>query len=162
MGAFAVDLNTDDLARLNARLTKLLHDAEHLHPVMEQAAEYMQRATINRILRTKMSPEGERWAALSDVTIALKGHDRPLFDSGELSRSIDVTDVADHGFELTADTEYASWMQNGFNHAGRKARRGGKRYSKSDKVPARPFMGFSEENVKRISKMIRDYLAHGG
>ncbi|WP_315729806.1 phage virion morphogenesis protein [Bradyrhizobium sp. SZCCHNRI2010] len=156
--SFGIQFDAADIARLSDRYARLLHAVDDLEPVMEQAAEYMQRSTINRILRTKTAPDGERWAALSDVTAQLKGHDRQLFETGELSRNIEVSDVSKHGFELTADTEYAIWMQKGVDTV-----RGAFRSKRPrPQIPARPFMGFSEENVRRISKMIRDYLAHGG
>src|ERR1700731_2859280 len=113
MPSIAVRLVADDLAKLNKRIKKLLHDALDLEPVMEEAAQYMKRSTVNRILRTKTSPEGERWQALSDVTIALKGHDRPLFESGELAGSINVEEVTSDGFVIAADADHASYMQNG-------------------------------------------------
>jgi phage virion morphogenesis protein len=157
-----VAIDSGDVLKVSERIAKLLADTENLEPVMEQAAEYMQRSTINRILRTKRGPDGERWAALAEVTVELKGHDRPLFETGELSRSIEITDVSSHGFELTAETPYASYMQNGV--AKMRAITDSRHTEGMGKgsIPARPFMGFSSENIKRITKMISDYLAHGG
>lgn len=154
MAELSIKIDANDLKRLNKRLTDLLHDALHLEPVMQEAAQYMQRSTVNRILRSKTSPEGERWKALRDVTIQLKnGNDSILFDSGELSRSIHIEDVSNHGFTISADADHASYMQQGVRRT--------KGMIKGKKVPPRPFMGFSEENNRRIAKMIRDYLAHG-
>jgi phage gpG-like protein len=155
MPSIAVRLIADDLAKLNKRIAKLLHDAVDLEPVMAEAAQYMRRSTVNRILRTRASPEGERWQALSDVTIALKGHDRPLFESGELVAGIYVQEVTPEGFVLAADSDHASYMQKGV--AVVKGAFKSKR--PMPQIPARPFMGFSDENVRRISKMIRDHLA---
>jgi phage gpG-like protein len=155
MPSIAVRLVADDLAKLNKRIKKLLHDALDLEPVMEEAAQYMKRSTVNRILRSKTSPEGERWEALSDATIALKGHDRPLFASGELAAGIYVEEITPDGFVIAADSDHASYMQNGV--AVVKGAFKSKR--PMPQIPARPFMGFSDENVRRISKMIRDHLA---
>lgn len=155
MPSIAVRLIADDLAKLNKRIKKLLHDAIDLEPVWEEAAQYMKRSTVNRILRTKTSPEGERWQALTDVTIALKGHDRPLFESGELAGSINVEEVTSDGFVIVADSDHASYMQNGVAvvKGAFKTKR------PMPQIVARPFMGFSDENVRRISKMIRDHIA---
>jgi phage virion morphogenesis protein len=158
MPSLSVRLESADLARLNSRISKLLHDTLNLEPVWAEAAEYMKNSTANRILRTKMSPEGERWEALSDVTIALKGHDRPLFQSGELAGGINILDVSNDGFMITADAPYASYMQKGV----KKVKGAFKSKRPQPQIPARPFMGFSDENVRRISKMVRDYLANGG
>ena len=158
MPSLSVRLDTEALGRLNRRLSQLLKDAVDLEPVMQQAAQYMKNSTVNRILRTKTAPDGERWEALSDVTAELKGHDQPLFHSGEMSRGIDIADVSDDGFMIVADAPYASYMQRGVNQV-----RGAFRSKRpSPQIPARPFMGYSDENVRRISKMIRDHIARGG
>src|SRR5215216_1835864 len=98
MASLSVRLDQAALARLNRRLSGLLHDSINLEPVMQQAAQYMKNSTVNRIQRSKTSPSGERWAALSEVTAELKGHDQPLFHSGEMSRGIDIADVSNDGF----------------------------------------------------------------
>jgi phage virion morphogenesis protein len=154
MSGMAMRIEADDLRRLDKRISDLLHDVLNLEPAMAEAAQYMVRSTQNRILRTKTSPDGERWEALRDVTVNLKGHDRILFETGELSKSIRVDEVTHHGFMITSTAKHASYMQEGI-----KRTRG---MIKNKTVPARPFMGFSDENKSRIAKIIRDYLAHGG
>jgi phage virion morphogenesis protein len=153
MSGLAIRIEANDLRRLDKRISDLLHDVLNLEPAMAEAAQYMVRSTQNRILRTKTSPDGERWEALRDVTVNLKGHDRILFQTGDLAKSIQVADVTNHGFMITSSADYASYMQDGI-----KRTRG---MIKNKTVPARPFMGFSDENKKRIAKIIRDYLAHG-
>ena len=154
MSGLALRIDEHDLRRLNKRISELLHGTLHLEPVYAEAAEYMKRSTVNRILRTKKSPDGERWAALSEVTQELKGDDRILFESGGLANSIQVQEVNHDGFAINSTADYASYMQDGIKRT--------KGMIKNKVVPARPFMGFSDENVRRISTMIRDYLAHGG
>ena len=158
MPSLSVSIDSGDIAKLNRRISKLLHDTLDLEPVMAEAAEYMKRSTVNRILRTKTSPDGERWEALSDVTIALKGHDQPLFQTGGLADSVDVLDVSKDGFMISAEAPHASYM-----HKGVKRVKGAFKSKRAEpQVPARPFMGFSDANVRRISSMIRNYLANGG
>jgi phage virion morphogenesis protein len=161
MADFQVKIDTNDVRKLNKRIAELLHDSLHLEEVYAKAAEYMKRSTVNRIVRSKTGPDGERWAALRDVTIKLKnGNDSILFDSGDLSKGIQVEDVTHDGFVLSStalnkDGEpYSSYVQEGV-----KRTRG---MIKGKRIPPRPFMGFSDENKRRIAKMIRDYLAHGG
>jgi len=154
MANVAVRLDAADLAKLSKRISDLLHDTLDLTSVMEDAAQYMKRSTVNRILRTKTAPDGDRWEALSEVTIELKGHDKQLFESGDLAKGIVIEDVGPHGFSINSEADYSSYMQGGI-----KRTRG---MIKNKTVPARQFMGFSDENKRRISKMIRDYLAHGG
>jgi len=154
MAGLAIRIDEHDLRRLDKRISELLHDVLHLEPVMSEAAEYMKRSTVNRILRTKTSPDGERWEALRDVTVNLKGHDRILFETGGLANSIQIEDVGHDGFTLGSTADYASYMQEGIKRT--------KGMINNETVPARPFMGFSDENKRRIATMIRDYLAHGG
>ncbi|WP_316196575.1 phage virion morphogenesis protein [Bradyrhizobium sp. SZCCHNS3053] len=154
MAGLSIHIDEAEFKRLTRRISDLLHDVLELHPVYAEAAEYMKRSTENRILRSKTSPDGERWEALRDVTVNLKGHDRILFQSGELSKSIEIADVSNDGFELISTAPHASYMQNGIKRTGG--------FIKNKVVPPRPFMGFSDENKRRIAKMIRDYLAHGG
>jgi phage virion morphogenesis protein len=154
MSGLALRIEANDLRLLNKRISDLLHDVLHLEPVYAEAAEYMKRSTVNRILRTKKGPDGARWAALSEVTQELKGHDRILFESGGLANSIQIEDVNHDGFVITSTADYASYMQDGIKRT--------KGMIKNKVVPPRPFMGFSDENKRRITTMIRNYLAHGG
>ena len=154
MAGLKLDVDDHDFRRLTRRIGELLHDILELHTVYAEAAQYMKRSTENRLLRSKTSPDGDRWEALRDVTVNLKGHDTILFETGDLSRSIEVSDVSNDGFELISNAPHASFMQDGI-----KRTRG---MIKNKTVPPRPFMGFSDENKRRIARMIRDYLAHGG
>lgn len=152
MPSLSVQIDREALTRLNSRLTELLNRSINLEPVMRQAAEYMKNSTVNRVARTKTSPSGERWAALSEITVRIKGHDQPLFQSGSMMHGIRVGYASSDGFMIASDAPHSSWMQRG-------VKRGGKR--RKQRIPARPFMGFSEENVRRISKMVREYIARG-
>jgi phage gpG-like protein len=126
--------------------------------VITPSSKHMKNSTVNRIARSKTSPSGERWEALSEITIALKGHDQPLFQSGEMMRGIDIGDVSNDGFMITSAAPHSSWMQKGV-----RKKRGTKKNPRGQPgIPARPFMGFSNENVRRISKMLHDHIKKGG
>ena len=139
MADLALRIDEHDLRRLNKRISDLLHDVLHLEPVIEEAAEYMKRSTVNRILRTKTSPDGERWEALRDVTVNLKGHDRILFQTGELANGIQIEDLSDHGFNLASTAlnsegeSYSSYLQEGVTRTRGMIR--------GKKIPPRQFMG---------------------
>ena len=81
MANVAVRLDAADLAKLSKRISDLLHDTLNLGSVMDEAAEYMKRSTVNRVLRTKIAPNGDRWEALSEVTVELKGHEERRYDA---------------------------------------------------------------------------------
>ncbi|GAA0005343.1 hypothetical protein BDS110ZK4_27240 [Bradyrhizobium diazoefficiens] len=153
MPSFSVRMNAESLAQLNKRITKLLQDAEHMEPVWQQAAEYMVRSTQNRINKTQTSPSGERWAGLAALTIKLKGTDWPLYATGKLVGGIHTGEIDNHGFQVVSDAPYSSYVQDGVKNS-----RGKYKKKTTPHSPARPFMGFSAENARRISKMIRDHL----
>lgn len=159
MAVLNTRLNTKGLAELNKRIAKLLSDADNLRPVWDEAAEYMVRSTQNRINQTHKGPDGTPWARLAELTVKLKGNDWPLYATGKLVEGIQVGHVNRSGFSIksTATNEdgenYSSWVQKGVWRSKGKYKKKTQPHS-----PARPFMGFSKENVARISKMVRDHL----
>jgi len=129
-------------------LEELLERYDDLGDVMDDIGAYMVRSIQNRILRLKRDPKNnQRWAPLKESTIRRKGHASILFDSGELADSIDITNADERGFTVSAGADHAGYMQ--FGTTGKRA------------TPARPFIGFSETNKRRVSRMLRDYLAEG-
>lgn len=162
MADFSVKMTSQGLAALNKRIAKLLQDAEHMEPVWQQAAQYMVRSTQNRINKTQTGPDGVPWQRLAALTVELKGNDWPLYATGKLVKGIQVGDVSNAGFQIesTARNErgeaYSSYVQDGVRNSRGKYKKKTRPHS-----PARPFMGFSKENVSRISKMIRDHLKAG-
>jgi phage virion morphogenesis protein len=155
MTGIHLNVTVTGLKRLSARIDTLLARATNLQPFMEDAAEYMVRSTQNRILRQKVSPDGEPWEELSEYsTIRLKGHDSQLFETGELARSIEVDYVSSRSMRIIANTDYASYMQEGVGETGGMI--------PGKEVPARPFMGFSEANARRIGEMLRKHIFEGG
>ncbi|WP_316207398.1 phage virion morphogenesis protein [Bradyrhizobium sp. SZCCHNR3118] len=160
MADFQIRMNTQSLGELNKRLAKLLQNAEHMEPVWRQAAEYMVRSTQNRINRIQTDPNGVPWERLAQLTVELKGNDWPLYATGKLVKGIQVADVNNNGFRiestaLNSDGEgYSTFLQHGVQNS-----RGKFKKKSGPHSPARPFMGFSKENVARISKMVRDHIA---
>jgi phage virion morphogenesis protein len=150
--ALSFKVQSKGLAELRSALTGLLERTQHLKEFNQEAATYMVRSTRNRILRSKRSPDGTPFAPLADLTVDVKGHSSILFETGNLARSVHVDHVDDHGFTISADADYARLTQD-----GRRRTRG--RYDSNRSVPARPFIGISDANVQRISKMLRSYIA---
>jgi phage gpG-like protein len=146
-----ITLTRSQLQSLSKRLDGLVRRTRNLGPFFDDASAYMVNVVQHRILRSKRSPSGERWPALSEATIDIKGHGTILFQTGALARSISVDATDTSGFVITADAEYAGYMQNGVSRTGGMIP--GKR------IPPRPFMGISDTNVKVISKMLKDYVA---
>lgn len=139
------------LRSLNKRLEGLVKRATNLSPFFDDAAAYMVNVVQNRIYRTKKGPDGERWAPLAQSTIDIKGHSTILYQTGDLGRSIHVDSQDKSGFIIASDSPYGLFMNNGVKKTGG--------FIKNKTVPARPFMGISDRNVKVISKMLKDHVA---
>lgn len=154
MAAVRFRYDLKDFKKIDDRLRKLTNRTRYMRPAMEAAAGYMVNATVNRILRTKTSPGGQRWQALSALTQELKGHDAPLFETGGLARSIRVYNLTNSGFEIGSPLKYAGPMQKGVRKVRGKYRSNRPR----PQVPPRPFLGFSPENKRRIAKILKDHV----
>jgi phage gpG-like protein len=149
----AVNINFNASVYLS-KLHDIINRSEHLQPALEEAGQYMVRSTVNRIKGKKSdrhSPSGEPWAPLSQVTIDWKGHDQMLFQSGEMADSVKVESVTNDRFVVVADSPHAGYMQRGVRFTRGKIT--------GARVPPRPFMGFSEANIKRITKILLNHIA---
>lgn len=142
-----VDLRKGEL---KSRLSQLARRIDNPEELMSEIGDYMVRSTQNRILRQKVDPDGNAWAPLAESTVARKGHSSILFETGDLARSIKVDRHGKTFTVITSDVEYADYMQEGFTH-----------WKSGKRVPARPFMGVSDANNRRIVRMIRNYIEHG-
>ena len=116
-----------------------------LSPFWQSVGMYMIKQTM-RNFENERSPEGIKWQSLSPARIkqrkkrSKKGHFKILSDTGELRRS-----VAYQAFKnrviFGSNLIYAATHQFG---------RG--------KIPARPFLGVTNENKEKALSMLRIYL----
>lgn len=154
MATIKLRLDKNRLASLSKRLDDLSRRAQNLGPFFDDASAYMVNVVQNRILRTKKAPDGSRWPKLSELTSDLKGHDTVLYQTGELARSVKADQATKNSISIKASADYAGYMHRGVKRTG--GRWPGK------EIPARPFMGFSDTNIKVISKMLKDHVAGRG
>ena len=76
---------------------------------------------------------------------------KPLTDTGRLRRSIQVAEVTPRSVTIGTNLVYAAIHQfGGLAGRGRKVR-----------IPARPYLVFQEEDVRRAEEMLLAYLAGG-
>jgi phage gpG-like protein len=149
-----VTITPETLRALSKRLDGLVKRARDMGPYFQDAGQYLVNATQHRILRSKRGPNGEKWPALSQMTIDMKGHSTPLYHSGELARSIHVLAYDQSGVIISSTAPYAELMQKGFYPTSG--------LTKGKTIPARPFMGISDQNVKVLSSMLKEYVAGRG
>jgi len=149
----------------SARFAQMLDQIQDLRPFMNAAADYMVRSTKYRVRQGRTSPNGEPFQALSELTRLIKGHDKPLYASGQLYDSIHKDHVTNEGFVVRADPRSG----RGYDYApslqfGNRVQRGvaktpdGRLVRPKTPAPERPFLGFSEENLRRLERMLAEHV----
>lgn len=152
---------TIDDRELQAALASLQQAVGNLRPLYFDIAEDLLQSTQARF-STKTAPDGEAWAANTQTTINLewkrkdgsirpaKGRNDPLVgETGALKDEIFYA-VAGDSLELGSPMVYAAMMQFG----GTKAEFP---YLLGD-IPARPFLGFSNDDISGILAKIEEHL----
>lgn len=143
---FHVDI---DLEALRARLADLHREADHPRRALVQIGESLVESTKRRI-ELGQQPDGEPFAPNSPVTIARKGHGRPLIGSGTLVNETINYDVQGDTLIVGSSSEYAAMQQFG----GKKAEFP---HLWGD-IPPRPFLGLSLDDEAMIHKTIAEAL----
>ncbi len=126
-------------------LEQLLKQLSDTRPALQAIGRMLVESTQERLQKTKTSPDGAKWAPWSLATLLgrqKKGNSALglLFDSGSLSRSI-TYEVTENQVTVGARAKYASFLQDG-----------------TDKMPARPFVGISNEDERRIQDILTAHL----
>jgi phage virion morphogenesis protein len=133
-----------------------------IHDLLDQVGETIETQIRYRLKIQKVGPQGEPWPELSPKYEAWKQkHSR-----GELlelhGKLIDTVQhrVSDDKLEVGSDRDYASAMHFGFVAEGAFAKAISEKYASSvvGGIPARPYMGLSDENVDEIEKVIDAWI----
>lgn len=159
----------------------------HLEPAYQDMGEYMLRR-IDQAFRTETDPAtGQKWAPLSRRYKKRKRGPKILTEGGRLRSSINYR-PASKGFQIGANVPYAAIHQFG----GDIVRKAGEQVLVFDKngrfmshkqaaklkeppkwaiarqgerlivLPARPFLGASDEDVGRLARILRRYVLGAG
>ena len=158
MAGTHITITLDD-ANLRRQLGDLIGALTNPGPALRAIGEELQRTTQDRFdPGQKKAPDGTPWARNSPVTIARKGRDNPLYERGILQGSIRYQLSGARGVEVGTNLVYGAAHQFGMvkGYAGRTRR--GAPIPWGD-IPARPYLGASEEDGARIIEILRDYLA---
>ncbi len=121
-------------------------------------------STIQNRFTGGYGPNRVRWQALSPLTIARKGHSKPLFLTGRLRKGIKATFYASE-LIITAGAPYARLQQFGGSYKpspkqqlwlwANLMNKQGRPYGIGKiTIPPRPFFGFDEELNLQIRKII--------
>ncbi|RUS64879.1 phage virion morphogenesis protein [Pseudorhodobacter sp. E13] len=142
---FTIEIKDDEIS---AALDRLLLDLGDMTAVMQEIGELLMASTKDRFTKGE-APDGSKWAAKSPNT---KGRDRrPLFGpSGMLSSQI-FYEAGSNQVEVGSSRVYAAMMQFGGTKAAFPHLWGD--------IPARPFLGISEDDRAGILATVEEWLA---
>jgi phage virion morphogenesis protein len=143
-------------APVTAALDRLSAQLDDMTPIMEEIGEVLVNSTTRRF-GEGVSPDGANWAAKSPVTLAAYAargdriDNRSLFGpSGDLNSTI----FAEHGADFVrvgSSRPYAAMMQFGGARSAYPNLWGD--------IPARPFLGLSQDVQAEILANISDAIA---
>lgn len=155
-GGMTYTVRTGGLDAIESALTRLAARADHLLPVMDEIGSQMLQRTQRRF-EEQQGPDGTDWPALSPVTAKRRGDASPILRiSGDLYRSVSYRPDRSH-VEVGTNWPYARIQQLGApqGSSGR-TRRGGP--IPWGNIPARPFIGLSDDDGVDVLDIIQHYL----
>lgn len=131
-------------------LQRLIGAGGNPRPALKEIGEELVDSTQRRF-ETQTGPDGTPWARNATSTIKRKGRDQPLTgETGKLMDQIDYQLTGNDTLDVGSPTIYAAMQQFGgtkeeFPHLW-------------DDIPARPFIGISDEDEEKIIGLFNDYL----
>lgn len=153
-----VKVNSD---QVQAALQELLNKTNDLKPVLEDIGEYLMVSTRKRF-KDKEAPDGSSWLRNSPITQLLKGRNDPLIGEsggrGGLLGSFHYN-ASRNTLEFGNSKEYAAVQQFGARQGqfGRSSRNTPLPWGN---IPARPFLGISDNDQTQLLKIIEEHLAN--
>ncbi|MCC6594270.1 MAG: phage virion morphogenesis protein [Xanthomonadales bacterium] len=137
-------------AAVQAMWRRLIEAGTNLKPLLTEIGSILEDSTKKRF-SSQESPDDVAWSPLSQVTLDRKKTGRILYESGDLFDSIRFEAGADFVQLLAGPTEYAATHQ--FGRADNRMFGG-----PLAPIPARPFLGLSEDDQAEILDAMSDYL----
>ena len=154
-------IDLSGLRETGAKLSKL-EKALKSRDLLEAIREDLLRSHQDRFER-QVAPDGTPWKPLNPVYAQSKQGQGILRASGRLSNLASA--IQDKSIVIGTNVMYAAIHQFGGvirpkpGHRALRFRLGGKWFTRSKvTIPARPFLGVSEEDKKGIRETIQDYI----
>lgn len=174
-----IKIEIDD-KQVTQAITRLANAAGNPRPVLAKIGELLVDSTKRRF-GTSTAPDGTRWAKNSDVTLlqylgrykssfrkdggltqkgaARLGGKKPLIgETGSLSSQIFSKTEGSYTLLIGSTMEYAAAQQFGMKKGYAGANKRGSPIPWGD-IPARPFLGISNDDRQNILDEISDYLS---
>jgi phage virion morphogenesis protein len=142
MAGATIKVTVDDerVQQALERVARIGGDARPLFTEIGSALEASTRARFDR----GVGPDGVPWVPLTAKTLKRKRGSKILVERGDLLNSIAFEAGSDFVQIVAGPTEYAATHQFGRPAAN---------------IPARPFLGLSDEDVREIDEATGDYVA---
>lgn len=172
-----VTITLDDAA-FSRWLTQTLGRITHLEDALKEVGEILVQSTQNRF-GTKIAPSGAAWAPNSPVTVARKGHGSQLRGKSKALGDTIRCQIEGNSLLVGSGLEYAATQQFGakmgqfgrYSQIARYHKYGEKdfrRYAGTKKgfpipwgdIPARPFLGVSDQDEADIMRTLTGYLSN--
>ena len=174
-----IDLQID-IEGADALLKRIQHAGANPRPALKQISELLVDSTKQRF-RTSTAPDGSRWAPNTPTTLFAQlsrfsgsfkkdgalsakgsrraGNKKPLIgESKALSTEINARPVSDSIIEIGSPVEYAAVHQFGAKKGAFGRTKRGAPIPWGD-IPARPFLGISDEDSDMIRNVLLDFTA---
>lgn len=155
MAGTHITIEVQDQA-LRQAIGALLAQIADPRPALEEIGEVLTASTKRRFA-SETDPEGNRWAPNSEVTLARKRGAKILTEGGYLGDLITWQMADPKAVAVGSNQVYAAVQQFGAKQGafGRTKRNAPIPWGD---IPARPFLGLSEEDGERVLEILRDYL----
>lgn len=153
-------VNVSELTEGGRAVNALLARGQDMRPVMEDIGALLEESTRERF-ETQRDPDGTPWAPSSR---ALRQAGPTLTDTGRLRDSV-TRKVTGRQIDVGTNVIYAATHQFGATIRPKTAKglafRIGSDFVVTQKVeiPARPFLGISQQDQDAIGDLVNDYLA---
>ena len=156
MAGTHITIDIDDAA-LKREIADLIRRLQDPAAALSEIGEVLQQSTQQRFADQR-GPDGTPWAPNTEVTRARKKNPNILTEGGYLGDLIryQLTDGG-RGVEVGSDRVYAAVQQLGQPRGASGTTKRGAPIPWGD-IPARPFLGLSDDDREQMLEILRDYL----
>lgn len=141
-----ISVKVEGLDKVRKKLKVTTEKLKDMRQFWSSVGMYVQKQTIKERFDKEQTPDGQKWKPLAPATIKhrmkrhKKGNMKILQDTGELRRSVKY-EADTHSVKVGSNLIYARTHQFG-----------------RDKIPARPFLGVTDNEKQHITSMFTQYL----
>lgn len=142
MAGATIKVEVDD-ARVQQALSRVAAIGSNARPLFTEIGSALEASTRQRFEQGQ-GPDGIAWADVKPATRRRKRNPKILVERGDLLNSIAFEAGSDFVQIIAGPTQYAATHQFGRPEAN---------------IPARPFLGLSDDDLQEIDEATGDYVA---